>query len=84
MHYHFFDKFRQILSKTVEKNINDISHLNDDLKQLIYGSPSYSFKENNKIINASIKYVLDTEKFSRPLIEHYNSDFFSFTLWAIY
>ena len=34
----------------------------------MYGSPSYSFEENNKIINASIKYVLDTERFSGPLI----------------
>ena len=28
------------------------------------GSPGYSFEENNKIVNASIKYVLDTERFS--------------------
>ena len=76
----FLDKFRQTFLETVEKIINDISHLNDDLKQLMYGSPSYSFEENNKIINASIKYCLDTEKFSGPLIEHYNSDLFSFTL----
>ena len=45
--------------------MKDISHLNDDLlvNQLMYGSPSYSFEENSKIINASIKYVLDTERF---------------------
>ena len=34
----------------------------------MYGSPSYSFEDNNKIINASIKYVLDTESFPGPLI----------------
>ena len=34
----------------------------------MYGSQSYSFEENNKIINASIKYVLDTQRFSGPLI----------------
>ena len=50
--------------------IKDISDLNDDLlvNQLMYGSTSYSFEENNNIINASIKYVLDTETFSCPLI----------------
>ena len=66
----FFDKFRQILLETVEKIIKDISHLKDDLpvNQLMCGSPGYSFEENNKIVNASIKYVLDTERFSGPLI----------------
>ena len=34
----------------------------------MHGSPSYSFEENNKITSASIKYVLDTERFSGPLI----------------
>ena len=70
LHCHFLDKFRQILLETVEKIIKDISHLNNDLlvNQLMYGSPRYSFEENNKIINASIKYVLDTEMFSGPLI----------------
>ena len=66
----FFDKFRQILLETVGKIINDILHLNDDLlvNQLMYETPSYSFEENNGIINASIKYILDTERFSGPLI----------------
>ena len=34
----------------------------------MYGRLSYTFEENNKIVNASIKYVLDTEMFSGPLI----------------
>ena len=43
--------------------------MNNDLlvNQLMYGSPSYSF-EKNKILNASIKSVLDTERFSGPII----------------
>ena len=72
LHCHFFfvDKFRQILLETAENIIKDISHLNDNLlvNQLLYGSQGYSFQENNKNINASIRYVLDTEKFSGPLI----------------
>ena len=70
LHCHFFDKFQQIISEVVEKITKDISHLNDDLlvNQLMYGSPSYSFEENNKIINASIKYALDTERFSGLLL----------------
>ena len=66
----FFDKFQQIILEAVEKITKDISHLNDDLlvNQLMYGSPSYSFEENNKIINASIKYALDTERFSGLLL----------------
>ena len=38
------------------------------VNQLMYETPSYSFEENNEIINASIKYILDTERFSGPLI----------------
>ena len=70
LYCNFFDKFQQILLKTVEKIIKDISHLNNDLliNQLMYWSPSYSFEENNKIINASIKHVLDMKRFSGPLI----------------
>ena len=34
----------------------------------MYGSPSYRPEENNIIINASVEYVLDTERFSGPLI----------------
>ena len=34
----------------------------------MYGTPSYGFDEKNKMINASIKYVLDTERFSGPLM----------------
>ena len=45
----------------------------------MYGSPSYSFEENNKIINACFKYVLDTKKFSVLLLYHCNSNFLSFT-----
>ena len=78
LHCHFFDKFRQILLETVGKIIKDISHLNDDLlvNQWMYGNPSYSFEENNEIINTSLKYVLDTDRFSGPLMSHCNSDFF--------
>ena len=40
--------------------------------------PSYNFKECNEMINACIKCVLDTESFSDQLLDHCNSDFFSF------
>ena len=67
LHCHFFYQFWQILVETVEKIIKDISHLNNDLlvNQLMYGNLSYSFEGKIKIINASIKYVLD--KVFRPI-----------------
>ena len=78
---YFFEKFWQILLKIVQKIIKDISHLNVELlvKQIMHGSWSYSFEENNKIINTCIQYVLDTEKFWGPLWYHCNSDALSFT-----
>ena len=70
LHCHFFNTFRQTLLDTVVTIIHDISHLSDDslVNQLMYGSPTYSFEENNKILNASIRYILDTERFSGSLM----------------
>ena len=66
LHCHFFNTFRQTLLHTVVTIIHDISHLSDDslVNQLMCGSPTYSFEENNKILNASIRHILDTERFS--------------------
>ena len=70
LHCHYYNTFRQTLLDTVETIIQDISHLSDDslTNQLLHGSQNYSFEENNKILNASIKYILETNRFSGPLM----------------
>ena len=70
LHCRFYDTLRQTLLDTVVTIIQDFSNLSDDLQanHLMFGSPSYSFDENNTILNASIRYILDTNRFSGPLI----------------
>ena len=44
---------------------NNICNLNDDtlVKLHLHGSPSYSFEGNNKLIKASSKFMLTSERF---------------------
>ena len=35
---------------------------------LLFGSPKYTEIENSHIINATIKYLLDSERFNDPLL----------------
>ena len=66
---HFYDTFRQTLLNTVESIIQETSNLSDDIlvNLLMYGRPNYSFDENEEILNASIRYILDTNRFCGPL-----------------
>ena len=68
-HCHFYDTFRQTLLNTVESIIQETSNLSDDIlvNLLMYGRPNYSFDENEEILNASIRYILDTNRFCGPL-----------------
>ena len=70
LHCHHFNQFRQTLLNSVKKIVNDISFLTDDafVNLLLHGSQTYNFEENRKIIKASIKYILSTERFSDPLM----------------
>ena len=54
----------------VRKIVNDSSILTDDalVNFSLYGSQTYNFEENGKIIKASAKYILSTERFSDPLM----------------
>ena len=69
LHCHFYRTFCQTLLHTVESIIQDTSNLSDDIlvNLLMYGRPNYSFDENKKILNASIRYILYTNRFSGPL-----------------
>ena len=70
LHCLHFNQFRETLLNSVKKIVNDISFLTDDafVNLLLHGSQTYNFEENRKIIKASIKYILSTERFSDPLM----------------
>ena len=65
----FFAFFLQFLD-TVKTVIPDFSNLSKEIQvnQLLFGSVSYNFNEYNTILNASVTYILDTNRFSGPLI----------------
>ena len=73
LHCHHFNQLRQTLLDTVKKISNGISIPTDDglVKILLCGSQTYNFEEYSKIskiIKASIKCILSTERFSDPLL----------------
>ena len=70
MYCHHFNQFQQTFLDYVRKIVNDSSILTDDalVNFSLYGSQTYNFEENGKIIKASAKYILSTERFSDPLM----------------
>ena len=59
MHCHHFSQFQQTFLDYVRKIVNDSSILTDDalVNFSLYGSQTYNFEENGKIIKASAKYI---------------------------
>ena len=71
LHCHHFIQSCQTLLDSVKKLLyNDISNFTGDalVNLLLYGSQSFNFEEISTIIKASIKYILNAERFSGPLI----------------
>ena len=66
LHCHFYGTFRQTLLDTVESIIQDTSNLSDNILVKLQIT-NYSFDENKKNFNASIRYILNTNRFSGPL-----------------
>ena len=53
-----------------KKIVNDISILTDDasINLSLSGSQTYNFEENSKMLKASVKYILSSERFSDLLV----------------
>ena len=70
LHCHYCNKYRQTLLESVKLVVNDVSLLDDDVvvKLLLYGNETYTIDENSLIIKASIKYILNPERFSGSIM----------------
>ena len=66
LHCHYFSNIRTTLLRNVSEIVGNISNLTDVLlvQILLFGDPKYSQVDNSHIINASIKFVMDSERFS--------------------
>ena len=69
LHCKYYDIHKTLLD-TVKEIVNkDLTNCSDEylVNLFLFGSQSYSFNENNEIIEASIKFILTSERFIGPL-----------------
>ena len=69
LHYHHFSNIRSTLLNSINEvlgSITNISDLSDCalVKILLFGDQNYTQVENACIINATIKYLVDSERFN--------------------
>ena len=70
MHCKYHNDIRKTLLDIVKKIVNkDLTNYSDEslVNLLLFGSQSYSFNENKETIEASIKFILTSERFVGPL-----------------
>ena len=73
LHCHHFSNFRSTLLNSINEvsgSITNLSDLSDCalVKVLLFGDQNYTQVENSYIINAAIKYLVDSERFNGPLL----------------
>ena len=73
LHCHHFLNIRSALLNSINEvlgSITNISNLSDCalVKILLFGDQNYTQVENTCIINATIKYLVDSERFNGPLL----------------
>ena len=73
LYCHHFSNIRSTVLNSINEvlgSITNISDLNDCalVKILIFGDQNYTLVENACIINATIKYLADSERFNGPLL----------------
>ena len=73
LHCHHFSNIRSTLLNSINEvlgSITNISDLSDSalVKILLFGDQSYTQAENACIINATIKHLVDSERFNGPLL----------------
>ena len=73
LYYHQFSNIRSTLLNSINEVLRSaikISDLSDCalVKILLFGDQNYTQVENACIINATIKYLVDSERFNGPLL----------------
>ena len=71
LHFHYYNGIRKTPLDIVKKITSIIvSNLSDEylVKRLMYGNPSHSFQKNKETIEASIKFIRSSERFTGSLM----------------
>ena len=70
LHCHHFSNIRSTLLNSINKFLGSISYLDDYtwVKILLFGDQNYSQQENSYNINATNKYLIDSERFDGSLL----------------
>ena len=73
LHCHHFSNIRSTLLNSINEFLGSITNISDRsgcalAKILLFGDQNYTEVENASIINATIKYLVDSERFNGPLL----------------
>ena len=73
LHCHHFSNIRSTLLNSINEVLGSITNLSDLsdcalVKILLFGDQNYTQVENACIINTTIKYLVDSERFNGPLL----------------
>ena len=73
LHCYHFSNIRSTLSNSVNDVLGGITNLADLsdftlVKVLLFGDQNYTEVENSYVTNATIKYLVDSERFNDPLL----------------
>ena len=70
LHYPLFDDKRITLLSTLNNNDSKLIETNESslTELLLFGNSLFGLKKNSLILNASIDYILSTERFEEALL----------------
>ena len=69
LHCHFYIPIRAILFDKLKEIVNNLQELSDQTvtEILLYGSPNLKGKQNLQILKCTIKYIMDSKRFTGSL-----------------
>ena len=72
LHCHHFSNTRSTLLNSINNVLGSITTLDDYalVKILLFGDQNYSQVENSYIINATVKYLVNSERFDGPFCSY--------------
>ena len=70
LHYHHYTNIHLTLINSIAEIISNTFNITNEclVNLLLFGSPEYTEIDNSHIINATIKYLLDSERLENILI----------------
>ena len=91
LHCHFYIPIRATLFDNVKEIVNNLRKVSEQTvtEMLLYGSPNLKGNQNSKILECTIKYIMDSKRFTSSLFScrtitvfflnyEYDVDYFTF------